>query len=95
MSSMKGSHVASVKDPRDIWILGAVAIFVCHINMMLFLRRYRLFGTYIPMYLEVTKTVFQVMVVFVYLIVAFALVFFILFKEQVSGIILAIRCDPL
>ena len=86
---------SSMKDPRDIWILGAVAIFVCHINMMLFLRRYRLFGTYISMYLEVTKTVFQVMAVFVYLIVAFALVFFILFKEQVSGIIYIIRFDPL
>lgn len=47
------------------------------------------------MYLEVTKTVFQVMAVFVYLIVAFALVFFILFKEQVSGIIYIIIFDPL
>ena len=31
------ARFSSLKDPRDIWILGAVAIFVCHINMMLFL----------------------------------------------------------
>jgi len=65
----------------------AMAIFVCYSNMMLFLRRYRLFGTYILMYTEVIKTVIQVMVVFVYLIMGFALVFYILFKEQVKVIV--------
>ncbi|KAL9969326.1 hypothetical protein ACROYT_G021526 [Oculina patagonica] len=50
--------------------------------MMLFLRRYRLFGTYISMYIEVAKTVIQVMVVFIFLVMGFALVFYILFKEQ-------------
>ena len=72
-----------MKDPRSLWIIGIVAIFVCYTNMMLFLRRYRLFGTYISMYIEVIKTVFQVMVVFVFLVAGFALVFYILFKEQV------------
>ena len=52
--------------------------------MMLFLRRYRLVGTYISMYIEVTKTVFQVMVVFIFLVLGFALAFYVLFKEQVS-----------
>ena len=47
-----------MKDPRSLWIIGIVAIFVCYTNMILFLRRYRLFGTYIAMYIEVTKTVF-------------------------------------
>ena len=74
----------SMKDPRSLWIIGIFAIFVCYTNMMLFLRRYRLFGTYISMYVEVTKTVFQVMVVFVFLVLGFALVFYLLFKEQVK-----------
>ena len=78
----------SMKDPRSLWILGIVAIFVCYTNMMLFLRRYRLFGTYIAMYVEVIKTVFQVMAVFVFLVLGFALVFYILFKEQVRNIML-------
>lgn len=75
---------SGMNDPRYLWLVGVVAIFVCYTNMMLFLRRYRLFGTYISMYIEVTKTVFQVMVVFMFLVMGFALVFYILFKEQVS-----------
>ena len=65
------------------WPFGVVAVFVCYTNMLLFLRRYRLFGTYISMYIEVTKTVVQVMVVFIFLVMGFALAFYILFKEQV------------
>ncbi|PFX28694.1 Transient receptor potential cation channel subfamily A member 1 [Stylophora pistillata] len=49
---------------------------------VIIMMRYRLFGTYISMYIEVTKTVFQVLLVFVFLLLAFALVFHILFKEQ-------------
>ena len=80
---------SAMRDPRTLWILGIVATFVCYTNMMLFLRRYRLFGTYISMYIEVTKTVIQVMVVFAFLVLGFALVFYILLKEQVRG---ARRC---
>ena len=69
--------------PRVVWIIGIVAIFVCYTNMMLFLRRYRLFGTYISMYVEVTQTVIQVLSVFVFLVLGFAVVFYILFQEQV------------
>ena len=81
------AHFASMKDPRSLWIVGIVGIFVCYTNMMLFLRRYRFFGTYISMYVQVTKTVFKVMAVFIFLVLGFALVFYILFKEQVSNII--------
>ena len=73
-----------MQDPLVLWNIGVLAIFVCYTNMMLFLRRYRLFGTYISMYIEVTKTVFQVMVVFIFLVLGFALAFYVLFKEQVS-----------
>ena len=79
---------SSMRDPRTLWILGIVAIFVCYTNMMLFLRRYRLFGTYISMYIEVTKTVVQVMVVFAFLVLGFSLVFYILFKEQVRDFVI-------
>ena len=70
----------------DVWIHCGVAIFMCYTNTMLFLRRYRLFGTYITMYIEVIKTVVQVMVVFVFLVLGFALVFYVLLKEQVKVI---------
>ena len=71
-------------EPRDYWISWVVAIFMCYTNMILFLKRYRLFGTYISMFTEVIKTIVQVMVVFVFLVLGFALVFYILFKEQVK-----------
>ena len=71
----------------NVWIPWGVAIFMCYTNILLFLRRYRLFGTYISMYTEVIKTVVQVMVVFIFLVLGFALVFYILFKEQVKVII--------
>ncbi|XP_068698482.1 transient receptor potential cation channel subfamily A member 1-like isoform X2 [Montipora foliosa] len=74
-----GAHAA-----RLVWVTGIVAIFVCYANMMLFLRRYRLFGTYIAMYVEVTQTVVKVMAVFVFLVLGFALVFYILFQEQIG-----------
>ncbi|XP_068755474.1 transient receptor potential cation channel subfamily A member 1-like [Montipora capricornis] len=74
----------NMKDPRTLWFAGILAIFVCYTNMMLFLRRYRLFGTYISMYVEVTQTVVQVMGVFIFLVLGFALVFYILFKEQIG-----------
>ena len=76
--------LSGTKDPQVLWNIGVIAIFLCYTNMMLFLRRYRLFGTYISMYIEVTKTVFQVMVVFIFLVLGFALAFYVLFKEQVS-----------
>ena len=75
---------AGTKYSLVLWNIGVIAIFLCYTNMMLFLRRYRLFGTYISMYIEVTKTVFQVMVVFIFLVLGFALAFYVLFKEQVS-----------
>jgi len=73
-------------DPREVWIPWGVATFGCYTNMLLFLRRYQLFGTYISMYTEVIKTVVQVMVVFVFLVLGFGLVFYILFQEQVKVI---------
>ena len=78
---------SGMSDPRYLWIFGVVAIFVCYSNMMLFLRRYRLFGTYISMYTEVIKTIVQVMVVFFFLVLGFSLVFYVLFMEQVRVII--------
>ena len=79
-------------ESRNVWIPWGVATFVCYTNMMLFLRRYRLFGTYISMYTEVIKTVVQVMVVFAFLVLGFAMVFNILFKEQVN-VIKKVRYD--
>ena len=73
-----------LQNPRNLWVTGIFSIFLCYINAILFLRRFQLFGIYVNMFLEVTKTVARVMIVFFIFIFAFSIVFFILFKEQVG-----------
>lgn len=70
-------------DPYLLWIVCLISIFSCYANLVLFLRRFRLFGIYVTMFVEVTKTVLKVLLVFVIFIIGFSIVFFILFKEQV------------
>ena len=78
--------LGSFKNPRNLWIAGIISIFLCYVNVILFLRRFQPFGIYVSMFLEVFKTVARVFVVFFIFIIAFAIVFFILFKEQVQDI---------
>lgn len=73
-----------MKDPYLLWKVGVVSIFLCYANLVLFLRRFRLFGIYVTMFVEVTKTVVKVLLVFLVFILGFTIVFFILFKELVS-----------
>lgn len=70
-------------DPYLLWLVGVTSVFLCYANLVLFLRRFRLFGLYVTMFVEVTKTVVKVLIVFFVLIIGFSIVFFILFKEQV------------
>ena len=71
--------------PDRRWILGVTSIFLCYANLVLFLRRFRLFGIYVTMFLEVTQTLFKTLLVFSVCLVGFSIVFFVLFKEQVSN----------
>ena len=52
--------------------------------MILFLRRFYYVGIYISMLIEVTKTLFKVIIIFIPMLFAFNLTFFILLKEQVG-----------
>ena len=78
------STFGSLQNPRNLWVTGIFSIFLSYINAILFLRRFQTFGIYVNMFLEVTKTVGRVMLVFFIFILAFSIVFFILFKEQVG-----------
>ena len=77
------------KEKSFMWTNGLVSIFLCYVNLVLFLRRFRLLGIYVTMYVEVTKTMLKVMSVFSVFILGFTIVFFVLFKEQVC---LLCRC---
>ena len=76
----------SLRNPRNLWIAGIISIFLCYVNVILFLRRFQPFGIYVSMFIEVFKTVARVFVVFFIFIIAFAIVFYILFKEQVLNL---------
>ena len=82
--SITNNMFRRMSDPYFLWLVGVTSIFCCYANLVLFLRRFRLFGIYVTMFVEVTKTVIKVLLVFLVLIIGFTIVFFVLFKEQVS-----------
>ena len=60
------------------WEVGAVAIFISWFHCMLQLELFDIFGIYVVMFLEVTRTVFIVLMMFFFYILAFGLSFYIL-----------------
>ena len=71
---------------KALWPLACIAILLSYLSLVLFLRRFTYFGLYVSMFLEVTKTFFRVVFVFIPMVVSFSLVFFLLLKEQVCMI---------
>ncbi|GAU91552.1 hypothetical protein RvY_03783-2 [Ramazzottius varieornatus] len=60
------------------WQFGAWAIFLAWFTFMLYLQRFGLMGIYVVMFLGILKTLLRAMLVFSFLIVAFALAFHVL-----------------
>ena len=67
-----------------LWPLATTVILLSYTSLILFLRRFTYFGVYILMFIEVTKTLFRVLNIFIPMIFAFSLAFFLMLKEQVS-----------
>lgn len=61
---------------------GAMCVLLSWFFLMLHLKRYPYFGLYVVMYIEVLKTLFNVLTNFFILIVAFALSFHVLLSKQ-------------
>jgi hypothetical protein len=87
-ASLVDMVLGKLNNPHFPWVIGVVSIFLCYMNLMLFARRLRITGMYVTMFLEVLKTIFKVMSVFGIFVIAFALVFYIIFKEKVRAYIL-------
>ncbi|XP_046358020.2 transient receptor potential cation channel subfamily A member 1-like isoform X2 [Haliotis rufescens] len=66
------------------WEAGALAVFLAWFNCLVFLQRFDFFGIYVVMFLEILKTLLQVICVFSILIIAFGLAFFMLLKHEES-----------
>ncbi|XP_071478085.1 transient receptor potential cation channel subfamily A member 1-like [Diadema antillarum] len=66
------------------WQCGAVAVFLAWFNFLLYLQRFDIFGIYVVMFLEILRTLVQVLLVFSILIVAFGLTFHILLPRELN-----------
>ena len=63
------------------WQMGAVAVFLAWINLILFLKRVPLLGIYVLMYTNIVYTFLRVVIIAFLFVVAFSLTFYmILFK---------------
>jgi transient receptor potential cation channel subfamily A protein 1 len=69
--SAGGLHIA-------IWEAGAIASFFVWFSLILKVQLFDLFGVYVTMFITITRSVFQVLVIFFLFICAFALSFYIL-----------------
>ncbi|XP_071835812.1 transient receptor potential cation channel subfamily A member 1-like isoform X3 [Apostichopus japonicus] len=66
------------------WSFGAIAVFSAWYNLMLYLRRFDSVGIYIVMFMEIFKTLLHVILVFLVLIIAFAMAFYILMSQETN-----------
>ena len=81
--SLSGRDKHGIVYPQFIWVLGAISIFLCYANLVLVLRRLSLVGIYVTMFIEVTKSVLKVLLIFFVLFFGFSMVFYVLFKSEV------------
>ena len=75
-------------DPRISWQMGTVAVFLGYINLILFVQTLNYVGIYVTMFFRVATTVLKTIGLFTLFAVAFSVVFYILFREQVGHYIL-------
>ena len=73
--------------PNISWQIGTVAIFLGYMDLILFVQTLEHVGIYVTMFLQVTMTILKAFSLFAMFALAFSVVFFILFKEQVIFLI--------
>uniref|UniRef100_A0A673YFR9 Transient receptor potential cation channel, subfamily A, member 1b n=1 Tax=Salmo trutta TaxID=8032 RepID=A0A673YFR9_SALTR len=64
------------------WQAGALAIIMSWVNFLLYLQRFEHFGIYVVMFQEIARTLFKILLLFFFLMLAFALVFHALMLNQ-------------
>ncbi|XP_041352044.1 transient receptor potential cation channel subfamily A member 1 homolog [Gigantopelta aegis] len=64
------------------WQVGAVAIFLAWMDLVLFIQKFPRFGIYVVMFTDILNTFMQFFIVFLLFIVAFALSFYTLLRNQ-------------
>ncbi|KAL6462943.1 hypothetical protein MHYP_G00293650 [Metynnis hypsauchen] len=66
------------------WEAGALAILFAWINFLLYFQRFERFGIYVVMFGEIIKTLISIIVLFVFLLLAFSLSFYALMLHRVE-----------
>ncbi|KAK3773373.1 hypothetical protein RRG08_023251 [Elysia crispata] len=64
------------------WHLGAIAVFLAWIDLVLFIQKFPRFGIYVVMFTDILFTFSQFFVVFFLFVIAFAISFYALFQNQ-------------
>ncbi|GFO37455.1 transient receptor potential cation channel subfamily a member 1-like protein [Plakobranchus ocellatus] len=64
------------------WHLGAVAVFLAWVDLVLFIQKFPRFGIYVVMFTDILFTFSQFFIVFFLFIIAFAMAFYALFQNQ-------------
>ncbi|XP_071217949.1 transient receptor potential cation channel subfamily A member 1a isoform X2 [Salvelinus alpinus] len=64
------------------WEAGVVAVLLSWINFLLYFQRFERVGIYVVMFLEIAKTLLSIIVLFFFLLLAFALAFYALIQDQ-------------
>lgn len=65
-------------NPLTIWPFAAVACFFSWLSAGLLLELFTVFGIYVQMFIAITRTAFQVLIVCIFLLMAFASAFYVL-----------------
>nr|XP_014342061.1 PREDICTED: transient receptor potential cation channel subfamily A member 1 [Latimeria chalumnae] len=66
------------------WEFGSIAVFLSWVNLLLYFQRFEQCGIYVVMFWEILKTLFRIVLLFFFLILAFGLTFYALMNSQVS-----------
>ena len=78
------SELTSLRGDSNLtWQIGIVAVCLGYFNLILFMQTLDFIGIYVTMFLQVASTVIKASSLFVLFGLAFSVVFYILFKEQV------------
>ncbi|CAB1317482.1 unnamed protein product [Coregonus sp. 'balchen'] len=64
------------------WEAGVVAVLLSWINVLLYFQRFERVGIYVVMFLEIAKTLISIIVLFFFLLLAFALAFYALMLDH-------------
>ncbi|XP_043545142.1 transient receptor potential cation channel subfamily A member 1b isoform X3 [Chiloscyllium plagiosum] len=66
------------------WDCGSISAFATWVNFLLYLQRFDICGIYVVMFGEILNTLFHIMALFLFLILAFGFTFYILLYEQMA-----------